>query len=344
MATSTLPVPSASKSSAAAHGILLDAGTNEVEILVFRVGEQHCGVNVAKVRQVHTVEHTTFLPRFPESVDGVIPIRNAVVPAVDLQKYLWGTTQRGEQTDERHLLLEFNNQLIAFRVEAVDRVHRVSWTDILPVPQGLGKDVSMTGIVHLGGRIITLLDFESIAAELGLSGGTQVSKDSTVEAAMGATRCPLVFADDSALIRRMMEDALGQAGYEDVRIFTDGQEAWDYLQEVARQNTSDSIRQSLSAIITDVEMPRMDGFSLTKKIREDQVLKDLPVILFSSLVSKDNEKKGRQVGATAQISKPKWEELASTLLAVLGEVMHGGGAADAAGQNQVGPHMILNPS
>ena len=118
----------------------------------------------------------------------------------------------------------------------------------------------------------------------------------------------------------MMEAALGQAGYEDVRIFTDGQEAWDYLQEVAQQNTSDSIRQSVSAIITDVEMPRMDGFSLTKHIREEQVLKDLPVILFSSLVSKDNEKKGRQVGATAQISKPKWEELSSTLLDVLGEV------------------------
>ena len=96
---------------------------------------------------------------------------------------------------------------------------------------------------------------------------------------------------------------------------------WDYLQEGARWNTSDSIRQSLSAIITDVEMPRMGGFSLTKRIRQDQVLKDLPVVLFSSLVSKDNEKKGRQVGATAQISKPNWDELSDTLLDVLGKVM-----------------------
>ena len=320
MATSTLTAPPAAKPSAAPQDILLDAGTNEVEILTFRVGEQHCGVNVAKVRHIHTVEHTTFLPRFPESVDGVIAVSNAVVPAVDLQKYLWGSRQEGLQDDGRYLLLDFNDQLMAFRVEAVDRVHRVSWKDILPAPQGLGNDVSMTGIVLLEGRIITLLDFESIGAKLGLSGGTQLSKDSMVEAATGATRCPLVFADDSALIRRMMQAALRQAGYEDVRIFTDGQEAWNYLQDVARQNTSDSIRQSLSAIITDVEMPRMDGFRLTKKIREDQVLKDLPVILFSSLVSKDNEKKGRQVGATAQISKPKWEELSSTLLAVLGEV------------------------
>lgn len=323
MATANLAIPSVPMMSAPSRGILLDAGTNEVEMLVFRVGQQYCGVNVAKVREVHTVKDTTFLPHYPASVNGVIRVRDAIVPTVDLTAYLWGSMQSGEQTDERHLLLEFNNRLIAFRVEAVDRVHRVSWQDILPAPQGLGKDAPLTGIVLIEGKIITLLDFESIAAELELSGGTQVSKDSTVAATTGATQCPVVFADDSALIRRMMEAALGQAGYENVQIFTDGQEAWDYLQAIARQNTPESISQSVSAIITDVEMPRMDGFSLTKRIREDQVLKDLPVILFSSLVSKDNEKKGRQVGATAQISKPKWEELASTLLAVLVEVTRG---------------------
>ncbi len=322
MANSNPTVPLAPNSSAVAPGILLDAGTNEVEILVFQVGGLHCGVNVAKVREVHVVERTTFLPRFPESVDGVIRIRDATVMAVDLQQYLWGSTQRDLQADERHLVLEFNGRLIAFRVEGVDRVHRVSWKDILPVPQGLGEDVPVTGIVLLEDKIITLLDFESIGAKLGLSGDTRFAGDSTAGVtSAGATQCPLVFADDSALIRRMMKDALEQAGYENVRIFTDGQEAWDYLREVAQQNTSESIGQSLSAIITDVEMPRMDGFSLTRHIREDPILKDLPVILFSSLVSKDNEKKGRQVGATAQISKPKWDELSSTLVDVLGKVM-----------------------
>lgn len=307
--------------SAASQDILLDAGTNEVEILVFQVGEQHCGVNVAKVREVHAVERITFLPRCPESVDGVIRVRNTVVPAVDLRKYLWGSRRRGSRADERHLLLEFNNQCIAFRVDSVDRVHRMSWEDILPTPQGLGKEVSVTGITLLEGRIITLLDFESIGAKLGLGGGIRFSEELTAKATPVCARCPLVFADDSALIRCMMEDALGQAGYEDVRVFSDGQETWEYLQEVARRNTSASISQSLSAVITDIEMPRMDGFRLTQQIREDQVLKDLPVILFSSLVSKDNEKKGRQVGATAQISKPKWDELSSTVLGVLGEVI-----------------------
>ena len=127
MATPNSTMLSASRSSADSPGILLDAGTNEVEILTFQVGEQHCGVNVAKVREVHMIEHTTFLPQFPESVDGVISVRGAVVPAVDLHKHLWGSRQKGVQADGRHLLLEFNGQLIAFRVEAVDRVYRMSW-------------------------------------------------------------------------------------------------------------------------------------------------------------------------------------------------------------------------
>lgn len=310
-----------SQTSGIDSGILLEAGTNEVEILLFQVGKQLCGVNVAKVREARTLEQVTFLPSFPDSVDGVVRVRDRVVPAVDLEKYLWGTTNRGDQASERHLLLEFNDRLIAFRVQAIDRVHRVSWKDIKPMPQGTGNDAPVTGILVLGGKIVTLLDFESIGANLGISGSTQISGELTGAVSSEATRCPLVFADDSALIRRMMEDALRQAGYEDIRAFVDGQEAWDYLASLAEASSPETVRQSVAGIITDVEMPRMDGFSLTKRIRENPVLKDLPVILFSSLVSKDNQKKGQQVGATAQVSKPKWEDLSATLVEVLGQVV-----------------------
>jgi two-component system chemotaxis response regulator CheV len=309
-----------SSASAIDPGILLEAGTNEVEILVFQVGSQLCGVNVAKVREARTLEQVTFLPRFPDAVDGVVRVRETVVPAVDLQKYLWGITESGSQGDERHLLLEFNDRQIAFRVQAIDRVHRVSWKDISPMPKGAGTDAPVTGIVLLGGKIVTLLDFELIGAKLGISGSTEVS-DTLTTAPAAAIRYPLVFADDSALIRRMMEDALRQAGYEEIHVFSDGQEAWDYLDGIAAANSPDSVRSEVAGIITDVEMPRRDGFNLTKRIRENPVLKDLPVILFSSLVSKDNQKKGQQVGATAQVSKPKWDELSATLLDVLGQVI-----------------------
>lgn len=310
-----------SQSSIDCDDILLDAGTNEAEILVFRVGDQYYGVNVAKVREVHTIEQTTFLPRFPESVDGVIRVREAVVPAVDLHRYLWGESPEPNARDDRHLLLEFNNRLIAFRVCAVDRVHRVSWEAIHPVPHGLGFDVPMTGIFLLEDNIILVLDFESIGVKLGLSGGLNYSRQAASETDSQFTQCPLIVADDSALIRNMLRDALEQAGYENVQVCEDGQEAWECLQRIAEENTPESLHESLAALVTDVEMPRMDGFRLTKEIREHPILKDLPVILFSSLVSKDNEKKGRQVGATAQISKPKYDELSSTLVSVLESVI-----------------------
>ena len=324
MQMDTLTNCSGSRASTFDTGILLEAGTNELELLVFEVTGQLFAVNVAKVREARTLEHATFLPLFPDSVEGMVRVRDTVVPAVDLHKYLWGSVQAGTRTGEKLLLLEFNNQLIAFRVAAVDRVHRVSWKEILPLPPGTGQDVPVTGLVLLDGKIVVLLDFESIGVKLGISGSLQVSEHLATASIPAEIPCRLVFADDSALIRRMMHDTLERAGYQDVHIFADGQEAWDYVAELARHHTPESIRESVAAIITDIEMPRMDGLSLTKQVRQHPVLKDVPVILFSSLVSRDNEKKGRQVGATAQISKPKWEDLSSTLVEVLDQVVQHG--------------------
>jgi two-component system, chemotaxis family, chemotaxis protein CheV len=243
------------------------------------------------------------------------------VPAVDLCKYLWGAREKADPSQERNLLLEFNEKMVAFRVQAIDRVYRISWKDIMPMPQCSDDDVPITGLVLLDGKIVTVLDFESIGANLGVSG----SAESTVKHAGGAEvetiTLPLVFADDSPLIRRLMLDALVKSGYTNIRVFSDGQEAWDYLAGLADAHTTDDIRQFVAGVITDIEMPRMDGFNLTKRIRENSVLRDIPVILFSSLVSKDNEKKGMQVGATAQISKPRWDELAESLVELLKQVI-----------------------
>jgi two-component system, chemotaxis family, chemotaxis protein CheV len=302
-------------------GILLEAGTNEVEILVFRVGNEICGVNVAKVREARKLDRAVFLPRFPDAIEGVVCVRDAVVPAVDLCKYLWGTRENIDPSQERNLLLEFNERMVAFRVQSIDRVYRVSWKDIIPMPQCSSKDVPITGLVLLEGKIVTLLDFESIGAKMGVSGSVECHLKKSADTDVEVKNLPLVFADDSPLIRRMMREALVRSGYKNIRFFSDGQEAWDYLANLAGNKTPEDIRQSVAGIITDIEMPRMDGFRLTKCIRENAVLKDLPVILFSSLVSKDNEKKGIQVGATAQISKPRWEELAESLIEVLKEVV-----------------------
>jgi two-component system, chemotaxis family, chemotaxis protein CheV len=301
-------------------GILLEAGTNEVEILAFTVGNLRCGVNVAKVREARVLETVTALPHFPDCVEGVVRVRDTVVPAVDLQRYLWGIACEADSASQRHLVLEFNDRQIAFRVQGIDRVYRLSWSAIKPPPHGIGDSVPLTGIVLIDGQLLSLLDFEWIGAQLGLSGHTRLEGDATVAPAP-ARPCRLVFADDSALIRRMMSDALDQAGFKDHAAFEDGQDAWNHLHQLANNRTKETIGELVACVITDIEMPQMDGFNLTRQIRSHPVLCDLPVILFSSLVSKDNEKKGAQVGATAQISKPKWSELTAALTGVLNEVL-----------------------
>lgn len=312
----------AATTTAADPGILLEAGTNEVEILVFKVDGRHCGVNVAKVREVRTHQTPTFLPQAAAAIDGVVRIREAVVPLVNLRQILWGAEAGGEAADtDEHLLLEFNEQMVAFRVQGVDRIHRVSWKDFIPLPQCPGMVAPVTGIILIEGRIVTVLDFEAIGGILGVNGAPHNAAGTDAAPNVSAVRPPLIFADDSPLIRRMLDDALAQAGYEDRRGFSDGQEAWEYLEELARGHSPETICEVVASVISDVEMPRMDGLTLTRRIRENRVLKDLPVVLFSSLISKDNEKKGRQVGATAQISKPRWEELTATLVDVLGQVV-----------------------
>lgn len=312
----------ATKTSPIDSNILLEAGTNEVEILVFKVADRYCGVNVAKVREVRTHEAATRLPESPRAMDGVVRLRDDVIPLVDLEQVLWNSSTGAAAGDsEQHLILEFNDQTIAFRVQGVDRIHRVSWQKFIPLPRCPGLDAPVTGVILIEGRIVTILDFEAIGMSFGMNGCLPKAGEDDSTSAATAVFPPIIYADDSLLIRRMLDDALDQAGYQNRQGFPDGQEAWKYLEHLSHEHTAENLRSVCAGLISDIEMPRMDGFTLTRKIRENAVLKDLPVILFSSLISKDNEKKGQQVGATAQVSKPRWEDLSSTLLDTIGQVV-----------------------
>jgi two-component system, chemotaxis family, chemotaxis protein CheV len=302
-------------------GVLLEAGTNEVEILVFRVGSLRCGVNVAKVREVRRTEAVLPLPQHPAAILGVIAVREHIVSLVDLRAFLGCDESPDKDEEQTDLVLEFNSRLAAFRVQGIERVFRISWKDLMPLPKCPGMVAPVTGVVLLEGDIVTLLDFESIGAFLGVNRGALVTR--VADTPQGTKLCsrPLLYVDDSALIRRMLKDALTQAGYSNIRGFADGQEVWDFLEQLANEYEPANIGGQVGCVISDIEMPRMDGFHLTKRIREHTGLSKLPVVLFSSLVSKDNEKKGRQVGATAQISKPKWEDLTETLTYILQQVV-----------------------
>ena len=306
-------------------GVLLEAGTNEVEILVFRVGDQRFGVNVAKVREVRNTERVLHLPRYPEAVLGVIQIRGAVVPLVDLRKFLGGYDEDQQHDDQQaDLLLEYNDRLVAFRVQGIDRVFRVSWKDLMPLPKCPGMQAPVTGIILLEGGIITLLDFESIGAVLGVNGDVHLKRQDTSTDPVQRSERPLVYVDDSPLIRRMLEDALtagrilqypglhGRAG--GLGILGADRSRISGRSELANGSVA-SFPTSKCPAWMDSILPRESG--------RMPHCKTVPVVLFSSLISKDNEKKGKQVGATAQVSKPRWEDLASTLTQLLDQVIAG---------------------
>ena len=301
------------------HGILLEAGTNEAEVLAFRVRGARFGVNVAKVREVVPLERLTTIPHSHPAIDGLAEVREMVIPLINLRQFLFNDDEsRAADGTENLLLLEFNAIHTAFRVEEVERIYRVSWKDTLPVPQ-LGENACpVTSVLRQKEGLLPMLDFESICAMVGL-GGMSVDLDAiSKNQSIAKAELPIVYADDSQLVRSMVKDSLHEAGFTHLRGFPDGQDAWEYLSEVAENSTPENIGEKVACIVTDVEMPRMDGLSLTKKIRQNTALANVPVVVFSSIATKDNQKKGIQVGASAQVSKAKYDELVEEVTQLLG--------------------------
>ncbi|MBA2115632.1 chemotaxis protein [Bremerella alba] len=289
-------------------GILLEAGTNEAEILVFEVGDQAYGVNVAKVKEVLGVTKVTSLPEGHSSIEGVVRIRQDVVTLIHLGHFLYGDVPEVASKDsDCLLLLEFNQRPLAFRVNRVHRIYRVSWKATRPLPMTPGMNAPITSVVLIDGKLVQILDFESIGAAVAGIGDEAVS-DSGVSR-IDAPNIPVVFAEDSRMISEMIRDHLQDAGFTNYHGFVDGQAAWEYLEDLAENESVETIRDKVGILITDIEMPRMDGFSLAKQVRMHPVLGSLPIIIFSSLVSHDNEKKGAQVGVDTQVPKPRYGEL-----------------------------------
>ncbi|WP_146119157.1 chemotaxis protein [Blastopirellula marina] len=291
-------------------GILLEAGTNEAEILVFQVGDQSFGVNVAKVKEVLEIGEVTSIPHGHPAIEGLAQVRNEVVTLVNLAQYLYGDEEFAQTVGAKDylLLLEFNSQQLAFRVQRIQRIYRVSWTATKPLPEAPGMTAPVTSVILLDGKLIQILDFETIGNRIGQIDQAPSSGDHFVER-VDAANCPIVFAEDSRMISEMILDSLHAAGFSNVRGFTDGEDALRYLQKVAAEHDASTIRSAVSVVVTDVEMPRMDGFTLSKQLRSNDRLAQVPIIIFSSLVSRDNEKKGKQVGVSCQVAKPRYDEL-----------------------------------
>lgn len=283
-------------------GILLESGTNEIEIMEFTIDGNLYGINVAKVREIMMSAPVKAMPHAHPAVEGVFKPRDTVLTVVNLPKYLDGAAaQKGEK--DIFIVTNFNKMYIAFRVHTVVGISRISWKDIQKPDSTVsgGDDGVTTGIAQCRGELVTILDFEKIVAEIAPQTSIQMSEIDR----MGYRECremPVLVAEDSILLSKMIEEALHKSGYINVTMFSNGQELWDYLQQVEAAGT---VSQKVSLVITDIEMPQMDGHRLTKLIKTSQTFKNIPVVIFSSLISEEMRIKGKQLGADEQLSKPE---------------------------------------
>ncbi len=287
-------------------GILLETGTNELEILEFYIDEiledgteikNFFGINVAKVMQV--IETPNLDP--PESAPhrsfmGTIPLRDIILPVLDLS--IWLDLAMPKTERDIVIVTEFSKSVTGFLVSGVTEIHRVGWGEVIPPTRVISSSTdAIVGLVDKGDYFVQLLDLETIL--------TQFETDDGVEMAISDKEYKILVADDSATIRMMVEKSLTEANLNPI-ITSNGQAALMKAFELKEQAEAEGkdISEYLNLVVSDIEMPLMDGFSLTKNIKEDPVLGKLPVILYSSIITKELKHKGESVGADLQVSKP----------------------------------------
>ncbi|MCR5221712.1 MAG: chemotaxis protein [Lachnospiraceae bacterium] len=280
--------------------ILLENGTNELEILEFRLGDNSYGINVAKIREIIPYQPVTPVPNAHPSIEGIFMPRETMITAVSLKNAL----QLGDSGETGlFIITNFNKLDVAFHVDAVMGIHRVSWTEIIKPDNTINNDQDgvSTGIIKFDERLVIILDFEKIVTDISPETGLKMSE---VEgfAERARTQVPILIAEDSHLLNKLISDALTKSGYVNLCRTENGQEAWDYIQKALEEG---EVENRVALVITDIEMPLMDGHRLTKLIKTNDALKHIPVIIFSSLVNDEMRVKGEALGADAQLSKPE---------------------------------------
>lgn len=260
------------------------------------------GINVAKVREIMMADKVKPVPHSHPAVEGIFKPRETLLTVINLPKYLTG--QIGEKNDrDLFIITNFNKMHIAFRVHTVVGISRISWENIQKPDKALtnGEDGVATGIAQCGGQLVTILDFEKIVAEIAPETSIQVHDIDALGERIPRDQ-PIILAEDSILLTKMIKDSLFRAGYGNLKNFNNGKEAWEYLESI--RNDSDFYKKA-ALLITDIEMPEMDGHRLTKLVKDDEKMRRMPVIIFSSLINEEMRRKGKQLGADEQLSKPE---------------------------------------
>ena len=294
--------------------ILLENGTNELEVLEFTIGDNSYGINVAKIKEIINYQPVTPVPNSHPSIEGIFMPRDIMITAIDLRNCL----QKGTSEPEGFFIVtNFNNLDIAFHVDSVVGIHRVSWGDIIKPNATVSntEEGISTGIIKIQEKLIIILDFERIVTDISPETGLKIEEVEALEKISGRADYPILIAEDSLLLNRLIVDSLKTAGYTQLITVNNGQEAWDVINECIQRNNLDT---HVKLVITDIEMPLMDGHRLTRLIKESDATREMPVVIFSSLVNEEMMRKGEALGANAQISKPEIGNLVRIVDGLLG--------------------------
>lgn len=299
--------------------ILLESGTNELEVLEFVINGNHYGINVEKVREILTYQEVTPIPNSHPCIEGIFMPRGEIITVIDLFRALGFNNDC--KKNNFFIVTNFNNLNIAFDVQTVLGINRVSWKDVVKPDATVSAPGSgvATGIIKNRDNLLIILDFERIVEEICPETSLKMSQ----VRALGTRErndIPILIAEDSNMLCKLIKDALNMAGYTKLTIKNNGQEAWDYLTELKKNN---GVEYGAKCVITDIEMPQMDGHRLIKLIKDTEGLKQLPVVIFSSLINEDMKRKGDSLGADAQISKPEIGKLVGILDKLIGSQIYG---------------------
>lgn len=299
--------------------ILLESGTNELEVLEFVINGNHYGINVEKVREILPYTEITPVPNSHPCIEGIFMPRGDIITVIDLFKALG--FDNFDRSNNFLIVTNFNNLNIAFDVQSVLGINRVSWADVVKpdaTVSGPGTGVA-TGIIKKNDSLLIILDFERIVEGICPETSLKVSQVTGLSD-RARNEIPILVVEDSMMLCELIKDSLNMAGYTKLTIKNNGQEAWDYLCELKKNNGVD---YGAKCIITDIEMPQMDGHHLIKLVRDTEGLKQIPIVVFSSLINEDMKRKGEMLGANAQISKPEIGRLVDILDELVASKIYG---------------------
>ncbi|AKB02559.1 chemotaxis protein [Vibrio cholerae] len=303
--------------------ILTESGTNELEIIEFhlekvlpdgRTKTCYYGINVAKVREVIRVPETTDYPNAQPHMIGVFSSREILTPLVDLAGWL-GVPTSTDISKKYVIVTDFNRMTNGFLIDSISRIHRISWNDVESPSQFLeaGEQDCVVAVVRQDKKLIMILDFEKIISDINPELSME-KYDVTVDRKVDLNQRmvtkrnakTIMVVDDSAFIRSLIQDTLSSAGY-NIIACKDGGEAHEKLMELKQSAKEENIPVSelVDAVVTDVEMPRMDGMHLIKRLRDDDSYSSMPIVMFSSLMSDDNRAKALALGANDTLTKPE---------------------------------------